>query len=85
MSEKNRKKRRSNRLILGDCWCLTLSNNSYQYITNTAWVRAGFVDYKEGALDSQPQDIKLSSCLSMVGVSLRVLRHLTQLRLVAMI
>jgi hypothetical protein len=23
LSEKNRKKRRSNRLILGDCWCLT--------------------------------------------------------------
>jgi hypothetical protein len=25
-----------------------LSNNSYKPITNTAWVRAGFVDYKNG-------------------------------------
>ena len=34
----------------------------------------GFVDYKKGALDSQPQVTKLTSCLPMVGGSLRVLR-----------
>ena len=32
----------------------------------------GFVNYKKGALDSQPQVIKLTSCLPMVGGSLRV-------------
>ena len=32
-----------------------------------------FVNYKKGALDSRPQVIKLTSCLSMVGCSLRVL------------
>ena len=30
----------------------------------------GFIDYKKGALDSQPQVIKLTSCLPMVGGSL---------------
>jgi hypothetical protein len=34
----------------------------------------GFVNYKKGALYSQPQVIKLTSCLSMVGGSLLVLR-----------
>jgi hypothetical protein len=34
----------------------------------------GFVNYKKGALDSQPQVIKFTSCLPMVGGSLRVLR-----------
>jgi hypothetical protein len=34
----------------------------------------GFVNYKKGALDSQPQVIKFTSCLHMVGGSLRVLR-----------
>jgi hypothetical protein len=33
----------------------------------------GFVSYKKGALDSQPQVIKLTSGLPMVGGSLRVL------------
>ena len=51
-------------------------------------VRCGFtpsfVDYKKGALDSQPQVINFSSCLLMVGGSLRVLR-LLPLKLVAMI
>ena len=32
---------------------------------------AGFVNYKKGALDSQPQVIKFTSCLPMVGGSLR--------------
>jgi hypothetical protein len=40
---------------------------------------------KRGALDSQPQVIKFTSCLPMVGGSLRVLRLLLSLKLVAMI
>jgi hypothetical protein len=39
----------------------------------------GFVNYKKGAFDSQPQVIKFTSCLSMVGGSLRVLRLLAVL------
>ena len=42
----------------------------------------GFVNYKKGVLDSQPQVIKFTSCLSMVGGSLRLL---PPLKLVAMI
>ena len=45
----------------------------------------GFVNYKKGALDSQPQVIKFTSCLPMVGGSLRVLRLPPPLNLVAMI
>ena len=45
----------------------------------------GFVNYKKGALDSQPPVIKLTSCLPMVDGSLRVLRLLPSLKLVAMI
>jgi hypothetical protein len=45
----------------------------------------GFVNYKKGALDSQPQVIKFTSCLPRVGGSLRVLRLLPPLKLVAMI
>jgi hypothetical protein len=48
-------------------------------------VRAGFVNYKKGALDSQPQVLKFTSCLPMVGGSLRALRLLPPLKLVAMI
>jgi len=33
----------------------------------------GFVNYKKGALDSQPQVIKFTSYLPMVGGSLRLL------------
>ena len=43
----------------------------------------GFVNYKKGALDSQPQVIKFASCFPMVGGSLRVLRLLPPLELVA--
>jgi len=43
-----------------------------------------FVNYKKGALDAQPQVIKFSSCLPMVDGSLRVLRLLLPLKLVAM-
>jgi hypothetical protein len=60
-----------------------LLNNSYKPITNTAWVRARFVNYKKGALD--PQVIKFTSSLLMVGGSFRVLRLLPTLNLVAMI
>jgi hypothetical protein len=45
----------------------------------------GFVNYKKGALDSQPHVIKFTSCLPMVGGSLRVLRLPPPLILVAMI
>jgi len=45
----------------------------------------GFVNYKKGALDSQSQVIKFTSCLPMVGGSLRVFRLLPLLKLVAMI
>ena len=58
-----------------------LSNNSYTPITNTS----SFVNYKKGALDSQPHMIKFTSCLSMDGGSLRVLRLPPPLKLVAMI
>jgi hypothetical protein len=44
-----------------------------------------FVNYKKGALYSQPQVIKLTSCLPRVGGSLRVLRLPPPLKLVAMI
>jgi hypothetical protein len=42
----------------------------------------GFVNYEKGALDSQPQVIKLTSCFPMVGCSLRVLWLLPLLKLV---
>ena len=45
----------------------------------------GFANYKKGALDSQPQVIKFTSYLPMVGGSLRVLLLLPPLKLVAMI
>ena len=45
----------------------------------------GFVNYKKGALDSQPQVIKFPSYLLMVGGSLQVLQLLTPLKLVAML
>ena len=45
----------------------------------------GFVNYKKGALDSQPQVIKFTSCLPMVSGSFRVLRLIPPLKLVVMI
>ena len=45
----------------------------------------GFVNYKKGVLDMQSQVIKITSCLPMVGGSLRVLRLLPSLKLVTMI
>ena len=54
--------------------------------TNLSPIRRGFasgvVNYKKGALDSQSHVIKLTSCLPMVGGSLRLL---PPLKLVAMI
>ena len=56
------------------CQVVGLPNNSYKPITNTAWVRARLLQLtKKGAHDSQPQVIKFTSCLPMVGGSLRVL------------
>jgi hypothetical protein len=43
---------------------------------------SGFINYKKGALDSQPQVIKFISCLPMFDGSLRVLRLLQPLKLV---
>jgi hypothetical protein len=43
----------------------------------------GFVNYKKGVLDSQPQVIKFTSYLPMFGGSLHVLRLLPPLKLVA--
>ena len=60
--------------------------NSYKPITNTTWVRARLCKLQKSALDSQPQVIKFTSCLPMIGGSLRVLRLLpSPLKLVAMI
>jgi hypothetical protein len=44
----------------------------------------GFVNYKKGVLDSQPQVIKFTSYLPMFGGSLQVLWLLPPLKLVAM-
>jgi hypothetical protein len=57
--------------------------------TSLSPIRRGFVpgfeNYKKGALDSQPQVIKFTSCFPMVGGSLRVLRLPPPLKLIAMI
>jgi hypothetical protein len=50
--------------------------------TSISPIRRGFVNYKKGALDSQPDVIKCTSCFSMVSGSLRLL---PPLKLVAMI
>ena len=44
-----------------------------------------FVNYKKGALDSQPQAIKFTSCLPMVNGSLRAVQLLPPLKLVDML
>jgi hypothetical protein len=46
---------------------------------------SSFVNYEKSALDSQPQLIKCTSCLPMVGGSHRLLRLPPPLKLVAMI
>jgi hypothetical protein len=50
---------------------ITRNNSNSQYIYGTVNTR----NYKKGALDSQPQVIKFTSCLPMVGCSLRVLKY----------
>ena len=74
-------------LLLGPGWL-----NELDYLTtHTSLSPIGpgftpdFVNYKNGALESQPQVIKFTSCLSMVGSSFQVLRLLPPLKLVAMI
>jgi hypothetical protein len=59
-----------------------LPNNSYKPITNTREFAPGFVNYKKGTLDSQPQVIKFTE---LVDGSLRVFRLLPPLKLVSMI
>ena len=66
-------------------WVVGLPKNSYKLSPIRRGFAPGFVYYKKGAFDSQPQMIKLTSCLPMVGSSLRVLRLLPPLKLVAMI
>jgi hypothetical protein len=41
----------------------------------------GFVNYKKGVLDSQPQVIKFTSCLPMVGGSLPLLHDIAEILL----
>jgi len=57
--------------------------------TSLSSIRRGFapsfVNYKKGALDSQPQVIKFTSYLPRVGGSLRVLRLPPPLKLIVMI
>ena len=59
------------------------SNNSYKPITNMAWVRDRLYKLQKGALDSQTQVIKFTSCLPMVGGSLRILLPPPPLKLVS--
>jgi hypothetical protein len=72
---KRAEKTRSNRLNLSDFLCLTPFSAIFPV----------FVNYKKAALDSQPQMLRLTNCLPMVGGSLRVLQLLAHLRRVAMI
>jgi hypothetical protein len=53
--------------------------------TATYGIIAGCVNYKTGELDSKSQVIKFTSYLPMIGGSLRVVRLLPPLKLVAMI
>jgi hypothetical protein len=55
---------------------IRLPNNSYKPITNARGFARDFVNYKKAALDPQPQVIKITSCLPMVGGSLPGLRLL---------
>ena len=49
-----------------------LPHNSYKPITNTAWIHARLCKLQK-RVHSQPQVIKFTSCLPMVGSSLPVL------------
>jgi len=61
---------------------LSNGKQSFLPLTIRRGFAPGFVNYKTGALDSQPQVIKFTSCLPMVGGSLRLL---PPLKLVSMI
>ena len=67
---------------LGSWITLRLIQTYYQYGVGFA---PGFVNSKKGELESQPQAIKFTSYLPMIGGSLRVLLLLPPLTLVAMI
>jgi hypothetical protein len=56
-----------------------------KYTLNEYNLEYNKVNYKKGTLDSQPQVIKFTSCLSRVGGSLRVPLLPSSLKLVAMI
>ena len=62
-----------------------LLGNPTTYHQYSVGSRPALLITKKGALDSQPQVIKFTSCLSRVGGSLRVLRLPPTLKLVAMI
>ena len=62
-----------------------LPNNSNKPIINTACIRDRLCTLQKGALDSQPQELKPTSCLPMVGGFLRVLRLLPSLKLFSML
>jgi hypothetical protein len=59
-----------------------LPNNSYKLITNMAWVRARLCKLQKGCTGPAAASDKVTSCLSMIGGSLRVLRLLSPLKLV---
>ena len=67
------------------CEVAGIPSNSYKPTTNTRGFAPGFVNYKKSALDSQPKVITFTSCLPMIGGSLRVFRLLPPLKMVAMI
>ena len=62
-----------------------LPNNSYKPITNTVWVRARLCKLQKGCTRFAAASDKVTSCIPMVGGSLRILRLLPPLKLVAMI
>jgi hypothetical protein len=69
-----------------DIYVFITAINSYKPSTNTAWVRTRLCKLQTRVgLDSQPQVIKFTSCLPVVGGSHRVLRLLPPLKLVAII
>ena len=61
-------------------------NDSYKHITNTAWVRTRLCKLQKGCTRlTATSDKVYTSCLPMVGGSLRVLGLLPPLKLIAMI
>jgi hypothetical protein len=63
-----------------------ITYNSYKPITNTAWVCTRLCKLQKRVHSTRSQQvIKFTNCLPMVGGSLRALRLLPPLKLVAMI